>query len=97
MASTHLRDKGRNILLFFRFQLARGHSYKTFYGRNFPFSLFARVFVPGKPFQPSLMFAGKAGAYWSEAPFQLLHFREGSRPHPQTVNQAGKACFGETL
>jgi hypothetical protein len=27
------------------------------------------VFVPGKPFQPSLMFAGKAGAYPSEAPF----------------------------
>jgi hypothetical protein len=26
-------------------------------------------FVPGKPFQPSLMFAGKAGAYPSEVPF----------------------------
>jgi hypothetical protein len=26
------------------------------------------MFVPGKPFQPSLMFAGKAGAYPSEAP-----------------------------
>jgi hypothetical protein len=25
-------------------------------------------FVPGKPFQPSLMFAGKVGAYPSEAP-----------------------------
>jgi hypothetical protein len=25
------------------------------------------VFVPGKPFQPSLMFAGKAGAYPIEA------------------------------
>jgi hypothetical protein len=30
------------------------------------------VFVPGKPFQPSLMFAGKAGAYPSEAPFSLF-------------------------
>jgi len=30
------------------------------------------VFVPGKPFQPSLMFAGKAGAYQTKAPFRLL-------------------------
>ena len=27
------------------------------------------VFVPGKPFQPSLMFVGKAGAYLSGAAF----------------------------
>ncbi len=27
------------------------------------------VFVPGKPFQHSQMFAGKAVAYMSEAPF----------------------------
>ncbi len=27
------------------------------------------MFVPGKPFQPNLMFAGKAGAYLNEAPF----------------------------
>ncbi len=27
------------------------------------------MFVPGKPFQPSLVFAGKNGAYPSEAPF----------------------------
>ncbi len=26
------------------------------------------VFVPGKPFQPSLMFASKVGAYPSETP-----------------------------
>ncbi len=35
------------------------------------------VFVPGKPFQPSLMFAGKAGTYPTKAP--------GSWPHPQTL------------
>jgi hypothetical protein len=29
-----------------------------------------RLFVPSKPFQPSPMFAGKAGAYPSEAPFR---------------------------
>jgi len=27
------------------------------------------VFDPNKPFQPSLMFAGKAGSYLSEASF----------------------------
>jgi hypothetical protein len=31
------------------------------------------VFALGKPFQPSLMFAGKAGVYLSEA-----HFRPGA-------------------
>jgi hypothetical protein len=30
------------------------------------------MFVPGKLFQPSVMFASKAGAYQSEAPFQLF-------------------------
>jgi hypothetical protein len=30
------------------------------------------VFVSGKPFQPSLMFVGKAGAYLSEAPFAQI-------------------------
>ncbi len=29
------------------------------------------MFVPGEPFQPSLMFGGKVGAYPSEAPFRL--------------------------
>jgi hypothetical protein len=29
----------------------------------------AREFVPGKPFQPCLMFVGKARAYLSEASF----------------------------
>ncbi len=30
----------------------------------------ARVLVPSKPFQPSLMFVGKVRAYPSEAPFR---------------------------
>jgi hypothetical protein len=29
------------------------------------------MFFPGKPFKPSLMLAGKAGAYLSEPPFRL--------------------------
>ncbi len=30
------------------------------------------MFVPGKPFQPSLVFAGKAGAYPSGATYKIL-------------------------
>ncbi len=41
--------------------------YKTFYGRNLRFFIIIRVSVPGKPFQPSLMFACKAGAYPTKA------------------------------
>ncbi len=36
---------------------------KTFYIRNFTYFCNELVFVPGEPFQPSLMFAGKARAY----------------------------------
>jgi hypothetical protein len=36
---------------------------KLFTAVSYDFSLKARAFIPGKPFQPSLMFAGKAGAY----------------------------------
>jgi hypothetical protein len=39
------------------------------------------VFVPGKPFQPSLMFAGKAGAYP-----RVEHLKIASlQPYPQTL------------
>jgi hypothetical protein len=38
---------------------------KTFYGRNFLMFLF----VPGRPFQPSLTFVSDFRAYPSEAPF----------------------------
>ncbi len=34
----------------------------------------ARVFVPGKPFHQSLMFASKAGAFQSEAPLKSSTF-----------------------
>jgi hypothetical protein len=43
---------------------------KLFTAVSYDFSKYARVFVPGKPFQPSLMFGGKAGAYPREAPFR---------------------------
>jgi hypothetical protein len=37
-----------------------GLYYKTFYGCNIRILVIARVFVPGKPLQSSLMFVGKA-------------------------------------
>ncbi len=45
------------------------------------------MFVPGKTLQPSLMFEGKVRAYPSDT-FQLLHYRVGSWPHPQTLDEA---------
>ncbi len=47
-----------------------GLYYKTFYGHNLRISEINQGFVLGKPFQPSLMFAVKAGAYLTEAPFR---------------------------
>jgi hypothetical protein len=38
------------------------------------------VFVPGKPFQPCLMFAGKTRTNLSESTFQVLHHRVDSWP-----------------
>jgi hypothetical protein len=36
----------------------------------YKFSKEAVVFVPGRPYKPSLMFVGKDGAYQSGAPFR---------------------------
>jgi len=36
------------------------------------------VFVPGKALHPSLLFAGKAGAYMSEAPFSFAMDKHSS-------------------
>ncbi len=43
---------------------------KLFTAVSYNFSIYARAFITNKPFQPSLMFAGKAGAFPSEAPFK---------------------------
>jgi hypothetical protein len=50
------------------------------------------MFVPGKPFQRSLIFAGKAGAYP-----KVLHSRLGPGPYPQILDLAGKGCQEQTL
>jgi hypothetical protein len=39
--------------------------------------------VLGKPFQPSLIFASKVGAYQSEVPFR--HSSVGALKYPQTL------------
>ncbi len=44
----------------------------------------------GKSFQPSLMFAGKVGAYPSEAPKKKLPFRVSSWRYPQILDLAEK-------
>jgi hypothetical protein len=42
---------------------------KLFTTVSYDFS-YATEFVPGKPFQPSLMFVGRARAYTSDTPFR---------------------------
>ncbi len=49
------------------------------------------MFVPGKLFQPRLMFACKTGAY------KVRHFRVGSGPYPQILDRAVKASHRQTL
>ncbi len=44
-------------------------SNETFLSVTSEFLQLARVFVPDKPFQPSLMFGGKAGVFHIEEPF----------------------------
>jgi hypothetical protein len=48
-----------------RCQEHRGQCNITFYGRNL------WIFIISKPFQPTVMFAGKAGAYLREASLGL--------------------------
>jgi hypothetical protein len=48
----------------------RANVIKLFADVIYKFSKYARVFVPGKFFQPSLMFVGKPGAYPIEEPFR---------------------------
>jgi hypothetical protein len=76
-----LNRKCKTRLMSFMKLACWGQSYKKFtaviYG--------ARVRVPGKPFEPSIMFAGKA------------HSRVSSLSYPQTLYLARKACQGQTL
>jgi len=44
------------------------------------------VFVSGKPFQASLSFASKPGAYLIEAPFRLCTIESGFWPYPHKLD-----------
>jgi hypothetical protein len=44
--------------------------YKAFYARNFQMFVVGLSVFSGWPFQPSLMFVSKTGAYMSEASFR---------------------------
>jgi hypothetical protein len=55
------------------------------------------VFVPGNPFQRSLVFADKARTYLSEPRFRYSTNIVGFWPYPQTLDLAGKACQKQTL
>jgi len=44
------------------------------------------VFVPGKHFQTSLMFAIKARAYLAWCTWMMLHSKVGYWPYPQSID-----------
>ncbi len=67
--------------------------YKTFYRRNLQIFVIKQVFVIGKLFEPSLMFAGKARAYPSEEP----SFQDKLLSLPTNIRLGGKACRRQTL
>jgi hypothetical protein len=53
--------------------VTKSQCYKTFYGRNLLMPNMLSMLVPGKPFQPSQMFAVKVVAYLSEVPTGRFH------------------------
>jgi hypothetical protein len=67
----------------------RGLYDKKFYGHNFTFFRTKLVFVAGKPFQSSLVFAGKARAYLSEKWLELASNFNSALPVTQFDNRNG--------
>jgi hypothetical protein len=53
----------------------RAQFYKSFSDSNLIMSIVSKSFIPGKPFNPILMFSSEAGAYSSEAPFRSFTLR----------------------
>jgi hypothetical protein len=68
---------------------------KLFTDVNYEFSLKARVLSLCKPLRGSIVFAGKAWAYPSEA--LLRCFAQASWPCPQTIDYVGKDCQEQTF
>ncbi len=52
------------------------------------------MFVPGKPFQPSLVFAGKAGAYLSGAPAYHIESYSAKRLYAEFHSDE---CYGTVI
>ncbi len=71
---------------------SRGQHYKDVPLVTFEWAkVYASVFVPGKPFQPSLMFQVRPGPHPRNViqvlhSFQWLISRVGPRPYTQTLN-----------
>ncbi len=63
--------------------------YNIFTAVLYNFFVMNKSVCPWQAFQPSLMFAGKAGAYSSEAPFSCSSPRVSSWPCPKTLDQPG--------
>jgi hypothetical protein len=73
-----------------------GLYYKTYYGCNL-WNFVIRVFVPGKPVQPSQIFVDKArGLPKSRAP-ESFFTQVGSSLTLKNFDLAGEACQGQTL
>ncbi len=50
------------------------------------------MFIPGKPFQTGLVFAGKAGDYQSEVPFRCSTLGLVLRPEYYTLDEVRKVA-----
>jgi hypothetical protein len=55
------------------------------------------VFATGKPFQDSIVFAGRARAYSNGAPFKDSTLKVFYYTYLKTLDWTGKACRGQTL
>ena len=55
------------------------------------------MFVLDKPFEPVLMFAGKARAYLCDAPFRCFTIGLAPGITLKDIDLAGKDCQGQTL
>ncbi len=59
---------------------------KTFPPVIYEVLYYSRMFVPRRPFQPSLIFGGKAGASLSVSTFQVVNSIPGFWPYSQTLD-----------
>ncbi len=59
----------RNYCNFLQHQAHGANVIKLFMAVSYDFSKYVNAFVPGKPFQPTLIFSGKVRAYPIEATF----------------------------